>query len=98
MFDRLFKRHYYANRHINAPFLKERIQYLQQHLDRGSAIPHVQDTAQHLLMIIELLDLSPGGVISFEEIEQAADKWTKSQSKHPMKRKPFSEHAKKRFT
>ncbi len=38
MFDRLFKRPYYANRHINAPFLKERTQYLQQHLDRGCAI------------------------------------------------------------
>ncbi len=98
MFDRLFKRPYYANRHINAPFLKERTQYLQQHLDRGCAIPFVQDTAQHLLMIIELLDLRPGSVISFQEIEQAADKWTRSQSKHPMKRKPFSEHAKKRFT
>ena len=30
MFDILFKRPYYIKRHVNAPFLNERIAYIQQ--------------------------------------------------------------------
>ncbi len=98
MFDQLFKRPYYVNRHINAPFLEERIDYIQMHVDRGCAMQTLCDVAQYLLRIIELLNLESNSSISLEEIEQAANQWASYQSKHPQKRMPFSTNAKERFS
>lgn len=69
-----------------------------QHADRGCTIQTLRDTAQYLLRIIELLNLKPDSIINFEDIERAADKWARFQSKHPQKRRPFSASAKDRFT
>ncbi len=97
MFKQLFKRSYYINRHINAPFFKERVAYIQLHIERGCAMQTLRDTAQYLLRIIELLKLKPGNTVNLKEIEQAADKWASYQSNHPQKRRPFSISAKERF-
>lgn len=98
MFDQLFKRPYYLNRHIHAPFLEERIKYLQIHAEQGNVIQSIRDVAQYLLRIIEFLNLKSNKSVGLAEIEQAADKWARYQSKHPQKRRPFSLKAKECFT
>ncbi len=98
MFEQLFKRPYYVNRHINAPFLEERSKYIQYLTEKGLTISRIRDTAQYLLRVIEFLDLETRQVASLEEIDQAAEKWAKHQSNHPQKRRKFSESAKEMFT
>ena len=98
MFEQLFKRPYYVKRHTQAPFLEERIQYLQYLQGRGRVEQTIRDTAQYLLRIIEFLDLESKQRASLEEIDQAADKWARYQSKHPQKRREFSSSAKDHFT
>lgn len=98
MFNQLFKRPYYINRHAKAPFLKERLAYIQLHKERGCVIQTLRDTAQYLLRIIEFLQLKSKSTVTIEEIELAADKWARHKSKHPQKRKSFSPKAKEFFT
>ena len=97
MFNQLFKRPHYVNRHLNAPFLNERIEYLQSHIDRGCSRQFIRDTAQYLLRVIEFLNLESCKTVDFEEIEQAADRWARHQSKHPQKRREFSANARELF-
>jgi len=97
MFNHLFKRPYYINRHAKAPFLKERLAYIQLHKERGCVIQTLRDTAQYLLRIIEFLQLKSNSTVTIEEIELAADKWARHKSKHPQKRRSFSPKAKELF-
>lgn len=97
MFDQLFKRPYYVNRHIHAPFLEERVAYLQRCKERGRATQTLRDIAQYLLRIIEFLKLEAHDKVSLEEIELAADKWARYQYNHPQKRRAFSTSAKAAF-
>ncbi|HCJ1077175.1 TPA: tyrosine-type recombinase/integrase [Legionella pneumophila] len=98
MFEQLFKRPYYIKRHTQAPFLEERIKYLQSLQERGRVDQTIRDTAQYLLRIIEFLNLESKQTASLEEIDQAADRWARYQSKHPQKRRQFSPSAKDHFT
>lgn len=98
MFEQLFKRPYYVKRHTQALFLEERIQYLRYLQGRGRVKQTIRDTAQYLLRIIEFLNLESKQTASLEEIDQAADKWARYQSKHPQKRREFSASAKDHFT
>lgn len=58
----------------------------------------LRDISQYLLRIIEFLNLEVRTTINLAEIEQAADRWARHQSKHPQKRRPFSPKAKEYFT
>ncbi|HLB41705.1 MAG TPA: site-specific integrase [Gammaproteobacteria bacterium] len=97
MFDKLFKRPYYIDRHFQAPFLKERLQYIQCCAEKGDVKSTLRDISQYLLRIIEFLNLEAHITINLVEIEQAADQWARHQSKHPQKRRSFSPKAKECF-
>lgn len=98
MFDKLFKRPYYIDRHLQAPFLKERLEYIQLHAEIGNVEQTLCNIAQYLLRIIEFLNLTSNTTVELAEIEQAADKWARHRSKHPQKRRSFSKKAKEFFT
>lgn len=98
MFEQLFKRPHYINRHVTASLLNERLQYIQFCKERGCSMQSLRDAAQYLLRIIEFLQLKSDSTVTIEEIEQAADKWAGHQSKHPQKRRAYSPKAKEFFT
>ena len=98
MFDQLFKRPYYIRRHINAPLLIERTEYIQNYKQHGRKAKTLLDIAQYLLRVIEFLHLETCHIVTMEEIEKAADEWAKYQYNHPQKQASFSKNAKQSFT
>ncbi|MCC2625991.1 MAG: hypothetical protein K0R14_1864 [Burkholderiales bacterium] len=98
MFEKLFKRPYYIRRHVNAPLLAERIKYLECEINRDTVFTSIQSIAQHLLRIVEFLQLNDDNrIITLEDIETAADKWARHKSKHPTKNGIFSINSKLDF-
>ena len=97
-FDQIINRKYYREKHIQAPFLEERLTYLQHWLDRGISLHTVRSIAQYLLRIIEFLHLEKYKVITLAEIEKSSNRWAKCQYNHPQKRAAFSKAGKERFT
>ena len=98
MFDKILKRRFYVKRHIKAPLLKERVEYIQSWIDRGKARSTITYMAQYLLRVVQFLHLNNRKkIITIDEIEKAADKWARYQSKHPQKRVAFSKDGKERF-
>lgn len=77
MFDQLFKRPFYVQKHLNAPLLEERINYIQSYAVRGRSSQTLKDIAQYLWRVIEFLHLETGAIVTIEEIESAADKWAR---------------------
>jgi len=97
-FDQIINRKYYREKHIHAPFLEERLTYLQYWLDRGISLHTIRSIAQYLLRIIEFLHLEKYKVITLAEIEKSATGWAKYQYNHPQKKAAFSKAGKERFT
>jgi integrase/recombinase XerD len=97
MFEKMFKRSRYVQRHLKAPLLEERIEYLRYWTDRGSATSTLTSIAQYLLRIVEFLPVASGRIITLRELEDAATAWGKYQCNHPQKRVPFSKCGKERF-
>lgn len=98
MFEKMFKRPYYIKRHLNAPLLEERLKYIQHWTELGRSKQTITTIAQYLLRIVEFLPLETNNMISFKQVEEAADRWAKYQSNHPQKRAPFSKCGRERFT
>ena len=96
--EQICKRSYYRERHIHAPLLQERLQYLQYWADRNISHHTLKSIAQYLLRIVEYLHLENGKIITLAEIEKAADRWAKYQYNHPQKKASFSKAGKTRFT
>lgn len=96
MLDKLIKRAYYLNKHLAAPLLKEREDYLQYWADKGTDLHTLKSIAYYLLRIIQFLHLETDGIITLEALEKAATAWGEFQSNHPMK-KTFSKTGEKRF-
>ncbi len=88
---------YYRQRHISAPLLQERLQYLQYWADRNRSLQSLQSIAQYLLRIVEFLHLEKPCIISLAQIEKSATDWAKYQYDHPQKKAAFSKTGKKRF-
>ncbi len=97
MLDQIIKRAYYLNRHLEAPFLKERQDYLTCYANKGLCRSSLKSIADYLLRIIQFLHLKKSGLIKLETVESAALEWARYQFNHPMK-KSFSETGRKRFT
>ncbi len=98
MWDQLIKRSFYRRRHLDAPLLNERLDYIQDWADQGKALNTLKDAANCLLRIVEFLHLDTFRTITLEEIENAANDWGHYQYNHPQKRAPFSKCGKERFT
>lgn len=98
IFQKIIRRSYYRQRHLDAPLLDERIKYIQYWIDKGRSLSTLQSVANYLLRIVELLHLQSRRIIKLKEIENAANAWASYQYNHPQKRARFSKCAKERFT
>lgn len=96
MLHQVIRRAYYLNKHLNAPLLKEREEYLQYLVGQGYCRETVKITAEYLLRIIQFLHLEDGGIITIQAIEAAAAAWARAPHHHPH-RKKFSKSGGKRF-
>jgi len=97
LLHKIFGRRHALKRHATAPFLEERIKYLQYWDENGATDAHLRLTAQYLLRIIDHLDLLHKNVVTIDDVEKVANKWARYRSTNPQKRKNYSDYAKKRF-
>lgn len=96
MLEQLIKRAYYLDKHLKAPLLQERLDYLRHSANKGLSRHTLKSIADYLLRIVEFLHLEREGIITVEALEKAATAWGEFQSNHPMK-KTFSVTGKERF-
>ncbi|MGH2644216.1 MAG: hypothetical protein ACRDE2_09720, partial [Chitinophagaceae bacterium] len=96
MLKQLIKREYYLDKHLEAPLLREREEYLQYRADKGISLSRVKSIADYLLRIVQFLPLETEDIVTIEAVERAASAWGKFQYNHPMK-KSFSKTGVKRF-
>jgi site-specific recombinase XerD len=96
MLHQVIRRDYYLKKHLQAPLLKEREEYLQYLADQGYCRETVKNTAEYLLRIIQFLHLEADRIITIEAIESAAAAWARSPHHHPFKKK-FSKSGGKKF-
>lgn len=75
LFLRLFERCHALKRHISAPLLKERLEYLQYWADLNASDSTLRRIAQYQLVIMELLPLHVLRPVYIHEIEHVANKW-----------------------
>jgi integrase/recombinase XerD len=98
MFNQLFKSNYHITKHINAPLLEARLNYLQYWHELGRSSSTLMTIEQYLIRIVEYLQLDIKNIVTMEEVEVAADLWARCQSNHSQKQAAFSKSGKKRFT
>ena len=91
MFEKLIKRSYYRQKHLEAPLLDERIEYIQSWAEKGRAFNTLHGIATYLLRIVEFLHLKSKRTVKLKEIEKAANAWATYQYNHPQKRGNFSQ-------
>lgn len=96
MLDQLISRAYYLRKHLDAPLLGERQEYLEYSSDKGLSRPTLKSIANYLLRIVEFLHLETQGTITLMAIEKAAFEWGGFQYDHP-KKKAFSKTGEKKF-
>jgi integrase/recombinase XerD len=70
------------SRFLEAPFLKEREQFLSHLLGEGHSLQYVKPASSLLISIIKALDWNPSRGVSTEEIRQVADRWMLDNSAH----------------
>jgi hypothetical protein len=98
MLEKIIKRRFYLAKHLTAPLLSEREEYLEHLNVRDLSRNYLKSVADYTLRIVELLDLksNPPPFISLSEIEAAAEVWASMQLNHPMKRS-YSVSGKEKF-
>ena len=75
MFEDLFTDGSTIERYRTAPFLDERLCWLEHYAESG-ARPHTLRTiAAHQVHLVSLLDLQPGDRVGISRIESAAERW-----------------------
>lgn len=98
MFEKIIKRSYYRQRHLDAPLLDERIKYIQYWADKGRSLSSLKAIANYLLRVVEFLHLKTRRVVTLKEVKSAAKGWGSYQYNHPQKRAKFSKCGEERFT
>jgi integrase/recombinase XerD len=96
MLHQVIRRAYYLNKHLEAPLLNEREEYLEYLASKGYYRETLKITAEYLLRIVQFLHLEDGRIITIREIEKAATAWSRSPHYHPQKKK-FSKSGGKKF-
>ncbi|MDO6432604.1 hypothetical protein Q4E93_18505 [Flavitalea sp. BT771] len=96
MLHQVIRRAYYLNKHLEAPLLNEREEYLEYLAGRGLYRETLKIIAEYLLRIVEFLHLEKERLVSIDDIERAASAWARSKHHHPMK-KTFSKSGAKKF-
>jgi len=75
LIERLFSRNDARERHLNAPLLQEREQYLMCLMHQGSSAKRVRQVAAALLRVIQVMDLSSLRLVESSEIDDAGGRW-----------------------
>src|SRR3990167_401349 len=96
LLSKIFERRNALRRHTSAPLLKERLMYLQYWADNGAVESSLRRIAQYLLVVIRYLNFYELRMISFDEIEKAADCWAKDEINYK-RESNYSKFAKARF-
>ena len=89
MLEKLILRRFYLLKHLAAPLLKEREEYLAFLFNKKLSRQYLMSIADYLLRTVQLLDLrdEENRPVTISSIETAADKWSEMILNHPMKRK-----------
>lgn len=75
MFHQIFKYPGIAARHLAAPLVEQRLNYLKYRASLGAATTTLRIEAGYLLAIVDCLELGLAGNVSSAEIEAAAERW-----------------------
>jgi integrase/recombinase XerD len=74
---------FYIVRHEQAPLLQEREAFIEHLLQQGTSLAAVRGVAWQLLNVIRLLRLTRLRDVRIDEIEEAAQQWTREQRSNP---------------
>lgn len=98
MLEKVIKRKFYLQKHLDAPLLYERESYIEKSAERGLVRTSLKAIADYLLVIINVLSLkdTPKQEVSLEKIIEGSEKWANLIADHPMKRS-ISPSVKARF-
>ena len=77
------ERTFYAARQKDAPLLREREVFLEHLLQQGTSLAAARGVSWQLLNVIRLLKLTRLRDVWIEEIEEAAQQWTREQRSNP---------------
>jgi integrase/recombinase XerD len=75
MFNQIFVKKHVIQRHINKPFLQERLKYLQYWHESGAARNTLYQIAEDLLVIVDFICLDHKKTFTISDIEKSANKW-----------------------
>lgn len=89
MLEKVIRRKWYLQKHLDAPMLKEREEFLGLKMQQGYSHSYLLGLADYMLLVVNMLKMSDDNrrKIPLSEIEQAAIAWSNTQKNHPMKRK-----------
>ena len=78
MLEKFFKDKRATKKHLEAPMLKERDEFLTFKLNQGRSQKRLLSIADYLLIIVEKLNLTDDDYrkVSIQEIEKAATEWS----------------------
>lgn len=90
MLEKFFKDKRAAKKHLEAPMLKERDEFLTFKLNQGRSQKRLLSIADYLLIIVEKLNLTDDDdrKVSIQEIEKAATEWSVYKMKRYKRHKP----------
>jgi len=75
LLEKIFEIPSFIARHRQALFLDERLRFLAHLSDQGLRRPDLQTVAAELLGIIRMLELKESGLVTAQDIRQAAQRW-----------------------
>jgi site-specific recombinase XerD len=98
MLEQIILRKFYLQKHLDAPLLKEREDYVKHLQNKGLTRNYLLSIADYTLRIVQLLDLKDNmcDPVSLSAIEDASNRWSEMILNHPMKRK-YSVTGKEKF-
>lgn len=98
MLEKVIKRKFYLQRHLDAPLLYERESYLEEMEKRGNNRHSLKSLANYLLLLIDSFGLTDEEKleVSIEAILLKGEEWSNLITDHPMKKTP-SPTAKDKF-
>lgn len=90
MLEKVIKRKFYLQRHLDAPLLYERESYLEEMEKRGNNRHSLKRLANYLLLLIDSFGLTDEekSEVSIEDILLKAEEWSNLITDHPMKKTP----------
>jgi integrase/recombinase XerD len=98
MLEKIVRRKWYLQKHLEAPLLKEREDYLSLIAEKGFSHVTLLHMAEYLLLIVQMLGMKDGmsDKVKIEDVQSAAKQWAHPLKNHTMKRQ-VRESSEKKF-